>query len=102
MRMTTGIQSVSIPVADQDRALAFYTEVLGCELRHDVEVWPGARAGRSAGPLQRRGSRARGRPLSSSAPARSYDRLATTVALTVRGIGMIGAMRLWHRCVDAG
>jgi catechol 2,3-dioxygenase-like lactoylglutathione lyase family enzyme len=43
MTMTTGIQSVSIPVADQDRALAFYTEVLGCELRHDVEVWPGAR-----------------------------------------------------------
>ncbi len=34
---------MSIPVADQDRALAFYTEVLGCELRTDVEVWPGAR-----------------------------------------------------------
>lgn len=43
MSMTTRIQSVSIPVADQDRALAFYTEVLGCELRTDVEVWPGAR-----------------------------------------------------------
>ena len=41
--MTTRIQSVSIPVADQDRALAFYTEVLGCELRTDIEVWPGAR-----------------------------------------------------------
>jgi catechol 2,3-dioxygenase-like lactoylglutathione lyase family enzyme len=41
--MTTRVQSVSIPVADQDRALAFYTEVLGCELRADVEVWPGAR-----------------------------------------------------------
>ena len=41
--MTTRVQSVSIPVADQDRALAFYTEVLGCEVRTDVEVWPGAR-----------------------------------------------------------
>jgi len=41
--MTTRVHSVSIPVADQDRALAFYTEVLGCELRTDVEVWPGAR-----------------------------------------------------------
>lgn len=30
-------------VADQDAALTFYTEVLGCELRADVEVWPGAR-----------------------------------------------------------
>jgi catechol 2,3-dioxygenase-like lactoylglutathione lyase family enzyme len=43
MTMTTRVFSVSIPVADQDRALAFYTEVLGCELRTDVEVWPGAR-----------------------------------------------------------
>ncbi|WP_406688248.1 VOC family protein [Saccharopolyspora sp. ID03-671] len=41
--MTTNVQSVSIPVADQDRALQFYTEVLGCECRADVEVWPGAR-----------------------------------------------------------
>lgn len=41
--MTTRIQSVSVPVADQDRALQFYIEVLGCELRTDVEVWPGAR-----------------------------------------------------------
>ena len=43
MAMTTRIQSISISVADQDRALAFYTEVLGFELRADVEVWPGAR-----------------------------------------------------------
>ena len=43
MTMTMRVQSVSIPVADQDRALAFYTDVLGCELRTDVEVWPGAR-----------------------------------------------------------
>lgn len=41
--MTTRVLSVSIPVADQDAALRFYTEVLGCEVRTDVEVWPGAR-----------------------------------------------------------
>lgn len=41
--MTTGVQSVSVPVADQDRARKFYTEVLGCECRADFEVWPGAR-----------------------------------------------------------
>ncbi|MDL4815042.1 VOC family protein [Actinomadura opuntiae] len=34
---------MSVPVADQDAALKFYTEVLGCELRTDMEVWPGAR-----------------------------------------------------------
>lgn len=43
MTMTTRVLSVSIPVADQDAALRFYTEVLGCEVRTDVEVWPGAR-----------------------------------------------------------
>jgi catechol 2,3-dioxygenase-like lactoylglutathione lyase family enzyme len=43
MTMTTRILNVSIPVADQDRALAFYTEVLGCEVRYDLEVFPGAR-----------------------------------------------------------
>ena len=42
-QMTSRIQSVSMPVADQDRALAFYTDVLGCELRADIELWPGAR-----------------------------------------------------------
>jgi catechol 2,3-dioxygenase-like lactoylglutathione lyase family enzyme len=41
--IVTRIQSVSVPVADQDRALAFYTEVLGCQVRTDVELWPGAR-----------------------------------------------------------
>lgn len=35
--------SVSLPVRDQDAAIAFYTGVLGFELRHDVEAWPGAR-----------------------------------------------------------
>ncbi|ABS03621.1 Glyoxalase/bleomycin resistance protein/dioxygenase [Kineococcus radiotolerans SRS30216 = ATCC BAA-149] len=43
MTMTTTVISVALPVADQDAALAFYTGVLGCELRHDVEVWPGVR-----------------------------------------------------------
>lgn len=43
MTKTTKVLSVSIPVEDQDAALAFYTEVLGCELVEDVEVWPGAR-----------------------------------------------------------
>jgi catechol 2,3-dioxygenase-like lactoylglutathione lyase family enzyme len=43
MTMTTRVVSVSVPVADQDAALHFYTEVLGCEIRTDVEVWPGAR-----------------------------------------------------------
>lgn len=43
MTMTTRVLSVSVPVADQDAALRFYTEVLGCEVRVDVEVWPGAR-----------------------------------------------------------
>ena len=42
-QMTSRIQSVSVPVADQDRALAFDTDVLGCELRADIELWPGAR-----------------------------------------------------------
>lgn len=41
--LTTRVISVSIPVADQDAALAFYTGVLGCELEFDTEVWPGAR-----------------------------------------------------------
>ena len=43
MAMTTRVLSVSIPVSDQDAALQFYVDVLGCELRTDVEVWPGAR-----------------------------------------------------------
>ena len=36
-------RATGLPVADQDAAIAFYTEVLGCELRMDVEVWPRAR-----------------------------------------------------------
>lgn len=41
--MTTRVLSVAVPVADQDAALRFYTEVLGCTLRTDVEAMPGAR-----------------------------------------------------------
>lgn len=41
--MTTRVLSVSVPVADQDAALTFYTQVLGCEVLMDVEVGPGAR-----------------------------------------------------------
>lgn len=43
MAMTTRVLSVCVPVADQDAALRFYTEVLDCELVNDVEVWPGER-----------------------------------------------------------
>ena len=43
MTMTTRVLSVSVPVADQDAALKFYTQVLGCDVLTDVEVWPGAR-----------------------------------------------------------
>jgi hypothetical protein len=41
MSMTTRITSVTVEV--QDRGLAFYRDILGCEVRADVEVWPGAR-----------------------------------------------------------
>ena len=43
MTMTTEVKSVTLPVAYQDRALRFYVDVLGFELRMDFEVWPGAR-----------------------------------------------------------
>src|SRR5580700_540153 len=43
MAMTTRVLSVSIPVKDQDAALRFYVDVLGCQLRTDLEGWPGAR-----------------------------------------------------------
>lgn len=43
MTPITRLQSISLPVADQDRALAFYVDVLGCTLRADVEIWPGVR-----------------------------------------------------------
>jgi catechol 2,3-dioxygenase-like lactoylglutathione lyase family enzyme len=34
----TGVQTVGIPVRDQDRSLAFYTETLGLEKRLDTMV----------------------------------------------------------------
>lgn len=43
MSATTRILNVSLPVADQDRARDFFVDVLGCEVRADVELWPGAR-----------------------------------------------------------
>ena len=43
MGITTRIMSISVEVGDQDKALAFYRDVLGCEVRTDMEVWPGAR-----------------------------------------------------------
>ncbi|WP_345764788.1 VOC family protein [Diaminobutyricibacter sp. McL0608] len=43
MAMTTKVLSVTVPVPDQDKALAFYRDVLGCEVRFDGEPWPGAR-----------------------------------------------------------
>ena len=43
MGITTRLMSVSVEVTDQDRALAFYRDVLGCEVRTDVVLWPGAR-----------------------------------------------------------
>lgn len=43
MTMTTRVLSVSVPVPDQDAAIAFYRDVLGCEVVLDAEIWPGAR-----------------------------------------------------------
>lgn len=42
--MIDKISTVSLFVADQDRAKAFYTEVLGLELRSDAPLYPGAEA----------------------------------------------------------
>lgn len=39
----THLQVVSIPVADQDRARAFYVETLGFEVRYDGEFGDGQR-----------------------------------------------------------
>jgi len=41
--VTTRVLSVTVPVPDQDRALAFYRDVLGFDVRYDGEPWPGAR-----------------------------------------------------------
>ncbi|HET7026601.1 MAG TPA: VOC family protein [Candidatus Limnocylindrales bacterium] len=39
----TGLATVAVPVADQERALAFYVDVLGFEKRRDVPFGPGSR-----------------------------------------------------------
>ena len=39
----TGVHTVAIPVADQDRALAYYTGTLGFEVRMDGELEEGFR-----------------------------------------------------------
>jgi len=39
----TGIQVVSLPVSDQDRAREFYVDVLGMDLLRDAEMGPGMR-----------------------------------------------------------
>jgi catechol 2,3-dioxygenase-like lactoylglutathione lyase family enzyme len=39
----TGIQVLSLPVSDQDRARDFYVDVLGMDLLRDAEMGPGMR-----------------------------------------------------------
>ena len=39
----TGLRTVGIPVTDQDRAVAFYVQTLGCEARLAVPMANGAR-----------------------------------------------------------
>jgi catechol 2,3-dioxygenase-like lactoylglutathione lyase family enzyme len=39
----TGVQVLSVPVSDQDRARDFYVGVLGFELLQDIEMEPGMR-----------------------------------------------------------
>ncbi|WP_151523330.1 VOC family protein [Serinicoccus kebangsaanensis] len=43
MDITRDIYSVTVVVEDLDRALAFYRDVLGCEVRMDAEPFPGSR-----------------------------------------------------------
>lgn len=43
MAIARDIYSVTVVVEDQDRALAFYRDVLGCAVRTDREALPGAR-----------------------------------------------------------
>ena len=42
--MIDRVGTVSVFVSDQDRAKAFYTQVLGFELRQDAPLYPGATA----------------------------------------------------------
>ena len=43
MTRTTRVLSVSLPVRDQDTALRFWIDVMGCEVHVDHEVVPGVR-----------------------------------------------------------
>ena len=43
MTIVEDLYSVTVVVEDQDRALAFYRDVLGCRVRMDVELFPGSR-----------------------------------------------------------
>src|SRR5579885_304496 len=43
MKLKTHLAIISILVADQDEALCFYTEKLGCEKLSDVSFGPGLR-----------------------------------------------------------
>lgn len=39
----TGVRTVGVPVTDQDRALTFYTDVLGFQKRTDTSIGAGGR-----------------------------------------------------------
>ena len=39
----TDVHTVAVPVTDQERSLAFYVDVLGCEVRRDASFGAGAR-----------------------------------------------------------
>jgi catechol 2,3-dioxygenase-like lactoylglutathione lyase family enzyme len=39
----TGVQVISLPVSDQDRARDFYVDVLGMDLLRDAQMQPGMR-----------------------------------------------------------
>src|ERR1700743_362712 len=43
--MITHLKFISIPVADQDRALKFYTEKLGFKIATDQQMGPGGQRG---------------------------------------------------------
>jgi len=43
MAKITLVGTVGVPTSDQDRALAFYTDNLGCEVRMDGSFGPGMR-----------------------------------------------------------
>jgi lactoylglutathione lyase len=41
--LITGLRTVGVPVSDQDKALAFYTDTLGLQTRLDMPMGGGAR-----------------------------------------------------------